>query len=78
MQAINGEWELRGMPCYGEHVDYYQQDWAMIQCKVYLARRPLFYVFNMGMPVLCLMMIGKWKRLASSRQQWKGWEYMAL
>ena len=37
---------------------YGEKYWTLIKCYITLQRRPLFYIFNLGLPIVLLLDIG--------------------
>ncbi len=55
---LHGEWEVLDCPCNTYTKDYMISRWPVVECYVTLHRKPLFYVFNLGIPIVLLLGIG--------------------
>ena len=58
MDIINGEFNLLSSPCESYDDPYDGKYWTLINCYIKLQRRPLFYIFNLGLPIVLLLGIG--------------------
>ncbi len=58
LDFMNGEWRLVECPCSTKQALTFGQNWSVIECEVILQRLPLFYVFNIGFPIILLLAIG--------------------
>lgn len=58
---VSGEWDLIGMPAV-RNVEYYTcciEPYPDLTYTVIIARKSLFYTYNLVLPCVLLMMIGK-------------------
>ncbi len=55
---LHGEWKVLACPCTSFTKDFIVSRWPIIECIVTMKRKPLFYVFNLGIPICLLLIIG--------------------
>ncbi len=55
---LHGEWLVLSCPCVAIREEYHGGVWPVVMCHVNIKRRPLFYVFNLGVPIVLLLGIG--------------------
>ncbi len=55
---LNGEWDIVGCPCAADAVHTFGQNWSVVECHVQIQRQPLFYMINLGFPIILLLAIG--------------------
>jgi cation transporter family protein len=55
---LNGEWRLDSCPCKAMVVGTFGQQWSVVECYVNIIREPLFYIVNLGFPIILLLAIG--------------------
>ncbi len=58
LDFANGEWTLQPSPCNVLNVKTFGQEWSVVECTVIMRREAMFYVFNLGFPIILLLAIG--------------------
>lgn len=55
---LHGEWDVLNCPCKTFTKAFIVSSWPVVECDVTMHRKPLFYIFNLGIPILLLLIIG--------------------
>ncbi len=55
---LHGEWDVQHCPCKTFIQSYHDTHWPVFECHLIMQRKALFYVFNLGVPIVLLLFIG--------------------